>query len=80
MGSCSDYFCARVSGWDDDPHTLRGKDGRPVLVVAVEEELTEAAQAVVHLMYHGVVPERLSATELAQVSIVLSILAPCQDT
>jgi hypothetical protein len=74
LGSFSDYFRTRVTGWDDDPHTLRGKDGRPVLVVAVEEELTEAAQAVVHLMYHGVVPEGMSAVELAQVRRKLGML------
>jgi hypothetical protein len=58
-----------VTGWDDDPHTLRGKDGRPVLVVAVEPELTEAAQAVVRLMYEGPVAQGMGAKHLAQVSI-----------
>jgi hypothetical protein len=59
---------------------LRGKDGRPVLVVAVEEELTEAAEAVVHLMYHGTVPDGLSAVELAQVTRDVSFFAPAADT
>jgi hypothetical protein len=68
LSACSEYFRTRVTGWDDDPHTLRGKDGRPVLVVAVEPELTEAAQAVVRLMYDGMVAEGMSATQLAQVS------------
>jgi L-asparaginase/Glu-tRNA(Gln) amidotransferase subunit D len=69
LGSCSEYFRTRVTSWDDDPHTLRGKDGRPVLVVAVEPELTEAAQAVVRLMYDGVVAKGMGPQQLAQVSI-----------
>jgi hypothetical protein len=38
-----------------------------VLVVAVEEELMQAAQAVVHLMYGGSMPRGLTGKEVAQV-------------
>jgi hypothetical protein len=38
-----------------------------VLVVAVEPELMQAAQAVVRFMYDGAVPGGLNGTELAQV-------------
>jgi hypothetical protein len=69
LGTFSEYFRTRVTGWDDDPHTLRGKDGRPVLMVAVEPELTEAAHAVVRMMYNAVVRDGISGKELAQVSL-----------
>jgi hypothetical protein len=68
LGSCSDYFCTRISRWDDDPLTLQGTAGHPLLVVEVESELHDAAQAVIHLMYKGTIPEGFSAEQLAKVS------------
>jgi hypothetical protein len=79
LGSSSDYFRARVTGWEDDPHTLKGKDGRPVLVVAVEPELMQAAQAVIYLMYDGAVPAGLNGPELAQVSTQAGVMQVIAD-
>jgi hypothetical protein len=46
---------------------MTGADGKTLLVVGVEEELMEAAQAVLRLMYEEVVPEGLTALQLAKV-------------
>jgi hypothetical protein len=46
---------------------MTGADGKPMLVVGVEEDLLEAAQAVLKLMYEEVVPEGQTAVQLAKV-------------
>jgi hypothetical protein len=46
---------------------MTGGDGKAVLVVAMEREITEAAQAVIKLMYEGAVPRSVSAIQLAKV-------------
>jgi hypothetical protein len=68
LGSFSEYFQRRITGYKDDPCTLKGLDRLPILVVEVEEELTEAARAVLRLMYDQAVPKDLSPLQLAKVS------------
>jgi hypothetical protein len=67
LGSCSDYFQKRTTGFKDDPCTLKRPNGQQLLVVEVEEELVEAAHDVVRLMYQGTVPPDLNAEQLAKV-------------
>jgi hypothetical protein len=50
---------------------MTGDDGKPLLVVGVEEELVEAASAVVKLMYEGIAPSDLSPTQVAKASDAL---------
>jgi hypothetical protein len=66
LGAQSNYFRKRLEDWDSDPWTMIGADGKPLLVVGVEEELVEAATAVVKLMYKGVAPCKLSPTQVAK--------------
>jgi hypothetical protein len=68
LGSFSEYFRKRITGFKDDPSTLKQPDGRLTLVVEVEEELTEAAHDVIKLMYHLAVPQGLTPRYLAKVS------------
>jgi hypothetical protein len=67
MSAGSGYFRKRLEGWEDDPWSMAGPDGNPMLVVGVEEELLEAAEAVLKLMYEEVVPDGLTAVQLAKV-------------
>jgi hypothetical protein len=67
LASFSEYFKKRATGYHDDPCTLTLAAGRQILGVAVEEELTEAAAAVIHLMYQGGLPLDLPAEQLAKV-------------
>jgi hypothetical protein len=62
----SNYFHKRLEGWDLDPWTITRADGRPLLVVGVEEHLLEAAEDVIQLMYEGVVPTKLKPSQLAK--------------
>jgi hypothetical protein len=71
LASGSEYFRRRLEDWDEDPWSMTGADGTPLLVVGVEEGLTEAAQAVIKLMYEDVVPDNVSAIQLAQVGSLL---------
>jgi hypothetical protein len=68
LSGASKYFSRRLDGWRDDFWSRTGTDGKPLLVVGVEEELTEAAQAVIKLMYEEAVPQGTTALQLAQVS------------
>jgi hypothetical protein len=57
-------------GWEGDPWTIVGEDGKvQLLVVGVEEELTEAAQGIIKLMYEGAVPPGLGPVQLAKVQL-----------
>jgi hypothetical protein len=67
--SGSGYFRKRLEDWHDDPWTMTGADGKPLLVVGVEEELMEAAAGVLKLVYADRRPTRMSATQLAQVGL-----------
>jgi hypothetical protein len=51
---------------------MTGGDGKPLLVVGVEECLHEVAAAVLRLMYEEVVPDEKPALQLAQVCTGLS--------
>jgi hypothetical protein len=51
---------------------MTGGDGKPLVVVGVEEGLHEAAAAVVRVMYEEVVPDGTPALQLAQVCTGLS--------
>jgi hypothetical protein len=42
-------------------------DGKPMLVVSMEEDLQEAAQARLKLMYEETLPQGLTALQLAKV-------------
>jgi hypothetical protein len=67
LAAGSEYFRKRLEGWDDDP--LAGKDtgGRRLLVVQLEEDLIEAGQALLKLMYEEVVPQEVGLMEIAKV-------------
>jgi hypothetical protein len=69
LAGASSYFRRRLEeeGWDTDPWTMMGPDGKPLLVVGVEEELLEAAQAVVRFMYEKVKPATAGPLQLAKV-------------
>jgi hypothetical protein len=67
LAAGSEYFCKRLEAWDEDPWTMTGGDGKPLLVVGVEEGLHEAAAAVVRVMYEEVVPDGTPALQLAKV-------------
>jgi hypothetical protein len=68
LASASGYFRKRLEDWDSDPWTTTGGDGKLLLVVGVEEEMVEAATAVVKLMYEEHIPEGLDPVQLAKVS------------
>jgi hypothetical protein len=67
LAAASKYFCRRLEAWDADLWSLTGDDGKPLLVVGVEEGLHEAAAAVVRVMYEEVVPGGTPALQLAKV-------------
>jgi hypothetical protein len=67
LAGASEYFHKRLEDWDSDPWTMAGEDGKPLLVVGLEEGLHEAAAAVVRVMYEEVVPDGTSALQLAKV-------------
>ncbi len=68
LGHASEYFEVRILRWESDRWSQRcGADGKLVLVEECEEGETEAAVAVVRLMYEAHVPPQLSVTQLAQV-------------
>jgi hypothetical protein len=68
LASASEYFRKRLEGWVSDPWTMTGADGKPLLVVGVEDEMVDTAQAVVKLIYEEHVPEGLGPVQLAKVS------------
>jgi hypothetical protein len=69
MSANSGYFRKRLEEWEGDPWTMRGADGKPeLLVVSMEDDLQEAAQAILKLMYEEAVPEGLTALQLAKVT------------
>jgi hypothetical protein len=63
----SSYFRKRLEDWDSDPWTTTGADGKPLLVAGVEEQLLEAAQQVIQLVYEGSMPSGLKPTQVAKV-------------
>jgi hypothetical protein len=67
LATASNYFFKRLVAWDSDPWTMTGADGKPLLMVGVEEGLHEAAAAVLRLMYEEVVPDGTPALQLAKV-------------
>jgi hypothetical protein len=67
LAAASAYFRKRLEDWDDDPWTMIGADGKPLLVVGMEEDQQEAAAAVIQLMYEEVVPDGTPALQLARV-------------
>jgi hypothetical protein len=67
LATASEYFRRRLDGWDNDPWTTSGADGKLLLVVSVEERLIPAAQAVIRLMYEEVVPASTGPLRLAEV-------------
>jgi hypothetical protein len=68
LAAGSAVFCKRLEDWCQDPWTVCKADGKPqLLVVGVEEDLQEAAQAILKLMYEEVVPDGLVALQLAKV-------------
>jgi hypothetical protein len=70
LAGASEYFRPRILRWESDRWSQRGADGKLVLVEECEEGETEAAVAVVKLMYEGDVLPNLSGLQLAQVSVV----------
>jgi hypothetical protein len=84
LAAASEYFYKRLEDWSEDPWTMTGGDGKPLLVVGVEEGLHKAAAAVVRVMYEEVVPDGTPALQLAQVctEICLACLAfgQCQHS
>jgi hypothetical protein len=77
LGSFSEYFQKRITGFKDDPCTLKRSDGQQLLVVEVEAELMEAAHAVIRLMYQGAVPQGLDPEQLAKVSAARQAAQAC---
>jgi hypothetical protein len=67
LAGASEYFDKRLEAWDEDPWSMTGDDGKPLLVMGLEEDLHEAAAAVVRLMYEEVVPDGTPALQLAKV-------------
>jgi hypothetical protein len=67
LAGASEYFRKRLEDWDNDTWTMMGSDGKPVLVVGMEQHQHEAAAAVVRLMYEEVVPDGTPVLQLARV-------------
>jgi hypothetical protein len=67
LAVASEYFHKRLENWNSHPWTMTGADGKPLLVVGVEEEMVEAAAAVVRVMYEEEVPDGTPALQLAKV-------------
>jgi hypothetical protein len=74
LAGASEYFRKRLDGWDDDPWTMTGADGKPLLVVGVREDQLQVAEALVRLMYEERVAYGTSALQLARVGVPNSLL------
>jgi hypothetical protein len=67
MRSVSKYFSELISHCENHSQKLQSPDGRLAIEVEVEPELTEAAQAVIHLMHKQSIPAEVNAESIAKV-------------